>query len=174
MKLMKQLKQSMWQSIQQFKSKENRKVVVQVRCFCQLRKEARDFAFVAKVQYGDTEIKTKAVNLNVSENVQEAIQEPNNLLIEKTEELNEETRVVEKTTSDGKVDVQLTEGMSGQIDENAQEEEKSEATSNGNSKEGNNVTSNGEELNAAKDTNVEIVGGRGRKADCYCLGRTCR
>ena len=78
-------------------------------------------------------------------------------MIEKTEELNEETRVVEKTTSDGKVDVQLTEGMSGQIDENAQEEEKSEATSNGNSKEGNNVTSNGEELNAAKDTNVEIV-----------------
>lgn len=77
-------------------------------------------------------------------------------MIEKTEELNEETRVVEKTTSDGKVDVQLTEGMSGQIDENAQEEEKSEATSNGNSKEGNNVTSNGEELNAAKDTNVEI------------------
>ena len=88
--------------------------------------------------------------------------------------MNEETRVVEKTTSDGKVDVQLTEGMSGQIDENAQEEEKSEATSNGNSKEGNNVTSNGEELNAAKDTNVEIVEVEEEKADCYCLGRTCR
>ncbi|MRD37467.1 cell surface protein [Bacillus thuringiensis] len=116
-----------------------------------------DFAFVAKVQYGDTEVKTKAVNLNVSENVQEAIQEPDNLLIEKTEELNEETRVVEKTTSDGKVDVQPTEGMSGQIDENAQEEEKSEATSKGSSKEGNNVTSNREELNAANDTNAEIV-----------------
>ncbi len=110
-----------------------------------------EFAFVAKVQRGSTEVKTEVVNLDVSENVQEAIQEPDNLLTEKTEGF------TEKTTGDEKLDVQSTERISSQVDKNAQGEKKSEYTSNENSQGVSTVPINKEEIDATKDTNTEII-----------------